>query len=195
MKALKKFHDTISQPSCFQSNYALDYWPFCFIEATELITNPHTPKPFKDAYSIVMAFSKRLAPWFSAHKSVCHGDFHYNNVLLDSNGRPLLIDFDTVEYGHPFFDVAKFTVGFNVSIRMALLKTYLGEREPTQEEAEHFSIMTNVELIVDSTIKFEDLSHANQLQQQDNPEAKSKFDNAMGNINEFLRNTKNYVTT
>ena len=34
-----------------------------------------------------------------------HGDYHANNVMIQ-NGEPLLIDMDTVAYGHPIFDFA-----------------------------------------------------------------------------------------
>ena len=34
-----------------------------------------------------------------------HGDYHVNNVMIQ-DGEPLLIDMDTVAYGHPVFDFA-----------------------------------------------------------------------------------------
>ena len=40
-----------------------------------------------------------------------HGDYHANNVMVQ-NGEPLLIDMDTVAYGHPIFDFAAIYLGF-----------------------------------------------------------------------------------
>ena len=40
-----------------------------------------------------------------------HGDYHANNVMVQS-GEPLLIDMDTVAYGHPIFDFAAIYLGF-----------------------------------------------------------------------------------
>ena len=40
-----------------------------------------------------------------------HGDYHANNVMIQ-NGEPLLIDMDTVAYGHPVFDFASIYLGF-----------------------------------------------------------------------------------
>ena len=40
-----------------------------------------------------------------------HGDYHANNVMIQ-NGEPLLIDMDTVAYGHPVFDFAAIYLGF-----------------------------------------------------------------------------------
>ena len=40
-----------------------------------------------------------------------HGDYHANNVMVQ-DGEPLLIDMDTVAYGHPIFDFAAIYLGF-----------------------------------------------------------------------------------
>jgi aminoglycoside/choline kinase family phosphotransferase len=40
-----------------------------------------------------------------------HGDYHVNNVMIQ-NGEPLLIDMDTVGYGHPVFDFASIYLAF-----------------------------------------------------------------------------------
>ena len=40
-----------------------------------------------------------------------HGDYHANNVMIQ-NGEPLLIDMDTVAYGHPIFEFAAIYLGF-----------------------------------------------------------------------------------
>ena len=40
-----------------------------------------------------------------------HGDYHANNVMIQ-DGEPLLIDMDTVAYGHPIFEFASIYLGF-----------------------------------------------------------------------------------
>ena len=40
-----------------------------------------------------------------------HGDYHVNNVMLQ-DGEPLLIDMDTVAYGHPVFEFAAIYLAF-----------------------------------------------------------------------------------
>jgi uncharacterized protein (TIGR02172 family) len=40
-----------------------------------------------------------------------HGDYHINNVMVQ-DGEPLLIDMDTVAYGHPIFDFAAIYLAF-----------------------------------------------------------------------------------
>ena len=44
-------------------------------------------------------------------KFMIHGDYHANNVMIQ-DGEPLLIDMDTVAYGHPVFDFAAIYLGF-----------------------------------------------------------------------------------
>lgn len=40
-----------------------------------------------------------------------HGDYHINNVMIQ-DGEPLLIDMDTVAYGHPIFEFAAIYLGY-----------------------------------------------------------------------------------
>ena len=40
-----------------------------------------------------------------------HGDYHINNVMIQ-DGEPLLIDMDTVSYGHPIFEFAAIYLGY-----------------------------------------------------------------------------------
>ena len=40
-----------------------------------------------------------------------HGDYHVNNVMIQ-DGEPLLIDMDTVAYGHPIFEFAAIYLGY-----------------------------------------------------------------------------------
>ena len=43
--------------------------------------------------------------------TLCHGDFHTNNVLLQ-DGEPMLIDMDTLGVGHPVFDLANIWITY-----------------------------------------------------------------------------------
>ena len=40
-----------------------------------------------------------------------HGDYHIHNVMIQ-DGEPLLIDMDTVAYGHPVFEFAAVYLGY-----------------------------------------------------------------------------------
>lgn len=43
--------------------------------------------------------------------TMIHGDYHTNNIMLQ-NGEALLIDMDTICYGHPIFELASMFMGF-----------------------------------------------------------------------------------
>jgi uncharacterized protein (TIGR02172 family) len=47
----------------------------------------------------------------SEPKFMIHGDYHINNVMIQ-DGEPLLIDMDTVAYGHPIFEFAAIYLGY-----------------------------------------------------------------------------------
>lgn len=47
----------------------------------------------------------RMIKALPARKTLVHGDYHINNVEMQ-NGEAMLIDMDTLSYGHPVFDIA-----------------------------------------------------------------------------------------
>jgi len=54
-------------------------------------------------------------------KSVCHGDYHPDNILMSARG-PVVIDWMTTTCGNPIADVARTTLMF----RVAVLPPYMG---------------------------------------------------------------------
>ncbi len=64
----------------------------------------HLPKEQSDKLiSLVEAVPKTY--------TMIHGDYHTNNVQMQ-NGEVLLIDMDTLSYGHPVFELASMFLGF-----------------------------------------------------------------------------------
>ena len=47
----------------------------------------------------------------SEPKFMVHGDYHINNVMIQDE-EPLLIDMDTVAFGHPIFEFAAIYLGY-----------------------------------------------------------------------------------
>ncbi|MCH9614001.1 MAG: hypothetical protein SP1CHLAM54_10100 [Chlamydiia bacterium] len=93
------------------------------------------PKHFFEAMEKTKRLYLKVLPYIEAHGVLCHGDFHTRNVLLGKE--PKLIDFDYTCYGHPFYDLAKFSIRLPKPDRLSLLKTYLGHI-PTSEERIQF---------------------------------------------------------
>ena len=61
----------------------------------------------KDLWTKLMDLVKKI----SEPQFMIHGDYHINNVMIQ-DGEPLLIDMDTVAYGHPIFEFAAVYLGF-----------------------------------------------------------------------------------
>lgn len=65
---------------------------------------PHLPgEQWSKLYRMMQAMPEPLF--------MIHGDFHINNVMIQ-DGEPLLIDMDTVSYGHPVFEFAAIYLGY-----------------------------------------------------------------------------------
>ncbi len=200
VRALRQFHETVSNPNCFSCNYPRDYWPFGWLSKHPFNQNPQAykiPEQLTQAYARIKVIAGKFAPAPSKRPSVCHGDFHQGNILLESNGngiRPKIIDFDTIEYGDHFYDLARFTNELHSNQHLALLKTYLGEREPTQDEIEHYSVIYSIHTVVDSTIRLETLNNKQQLPTQTNHNAQAHVDftYAVKRLDQFLKNTQHY---
>jgi thiamine kinase-like enzyme len=110
------------------------------------------PDQFDEALAKVDAIYQKLTPWLQNNAVMCNGDFHKGNVLL-SEGKVFLIDWTTAAAGHPFFDVAKFSLGLSYEDRLSLLGTYLGH-EPTIEEKEHFKLIDLTLLVLVTVVRF-----------------------------------------
>ena len=94
---LKKIHSTPVKPGEMPSikETGVDWAEFL---------QPYLPA---DQWEKLVAMMKAIPePEF-----MIHGDYHANNVMIQ-DGEPLLIDMDTVAYGHPVFDFAAIYLGF-----------------------------------------------------------------------------------
>ncbi|MCF0228689.1 MAG: anti-sigma factor antagonist [Parasporobacterium sp.] len=67
--------------------------------------------------------------------TMIHGDYHTNNVEMQ-NGEVLLIDMDTLSYGHPVFELASMFLGFVgfSELDPSVVKKFLGIDSDTAHE-------------------------------------------------------------
>ena len=97
---------------------------------TDLLLQVHSThvdtKALPDLCGRILSWNDACYPWLSreerhrlsalhASLPVCdtmlHGDYHTNNVLLQ-DGKPMLIDMDTLGYGHPIFELAQIYITY-----------------------------------------------------------------------------------
>ncbi len=99
-------------------------------EFVDLLKKIHStkvsPDEMADMKAVALDWAKYLKDYLSPDKSeklislienvpeqytMIHGDYHTNNVEMQ-NGEVLLIDMDTLSYGHPVFEFASMFLGF-----------------------------------------------------------------------------------
>jgi len=69
---------------------------------------------------------------FSTYETITHGDFHGHNILLDGEGHPWLIDFQTTGPGHVLRDVCQLDAAVRLSL-LAPKEATLAERLELEE--------------------------------------------------------------
>lgn len=160
MNVLRKYHDAM-RPEALQSN-PQSFAPFAgTLAGTEKLTlNPEMPEQLHRAYDVVRKYHDETKPWLQENATWYHGDFKLGNVLLAPPSTPCgpltpwLIDFDSANIGHPYFDVVKFSQKLPEESRLALLQAYL-RREATNEERKHFKITDNARRMVVANIRLQ----------------------------------------
>lgn len=99
-------------------------------EFVDLLKRIHStevsPEDIEDMKAVAIGWAEFLADYLPQEQSekllaliravpdrhtMIHGDYHTNNVEMQ-NGEVLLIDMDTLSYGHPVFELASMFLGF-----------------------------------------------------------------------------------
>lgn len=144
MKALRIFHDTVTIDTQSKA-----YSPFDFIFSYfNSFDQKKLPQQFIEAINKMQRIYERLKPWLKKNAVLCHGDFHKGNVLIEkTTQKAFLIDFDCAALGHPFFDIAKFSLALSKDERLHLLQSYLGKK-PTRTQLRHFAFLHLATLMV-----------------------------------------------
>ena len=151
MIALRMAHQTLTADSVGR----VEFTPFSFIsKSVQTLTGrvKWLPEQFSRAVEEIDAIYRKITPWLEKNAVLCHGDFHRANVLIGQHN-VFLIDWTTAAVGHPFFDVAKFTLGLDWQDRLSMLEAYLGH-EPSAEEKEHFRFIDLALLVLVAANRF-----------------------------------------
>lgn len=140
MLVLKKWHHLFPLPRKIRR-----LQPFTLLEKQyeDLQKIARLPSQLQNIFEELRKIMKKIFEEGKNYAVICHGDFHKGNVLLvreHDTLKPLLIDFDDTGVGHPFYDIAKFTLMLSEEQQMHLLEVYLGKK-PTSLEKAHFEIM------------------------------------------------------
>lgn len=139
------------------------------LEAISMLRIFHSPlenEPFATIYKRIEAmrsFECDQMPWMESacHRleviekaiiplyTLCHFDFHKDN-FVSTDAKTYLIDFDNADFGHPFYDIAKFALREEGMRADEILQVYL-QRVPTLEERTQLSLMIEVARLSSAT--------------------------------------------
>lgn len=156
MKVLRCFHEKMQPFAHKVRDIAPAPFAFIFSEGDKLVKTVGMPTHFSIALKKVEQIFDRLKPWLKNHATLLHGDFHKGNVLLSKikGLAPMLIDFDSMSTGDPFFDVVKFSIALPQKYRLEMFNEYLGGRLPAPQEQAHFELMDLALLMVIASVRF-----------------------------------------
>jgi thiamine kinase-like enzyme len=136
---IKRFHETISETG---ENAQKKYIPYSQIleEGSKLLReNQLLPNEFQIGLNRIKIIYEKMLPWLEEYGTICHGDFHRENVLWDGE-RTYIIDWEDARWGDPYFDIAKFGLKISKERRIELFKDYLGH-EPIEFELNHIEMI------------------------------------------------------
>lgn len=157
MVLLRAFHDAMRADAL--KDKPTEFEPFVSnIKKTEhLLTRPNMPQHVQLACHRMKTMYEYTKSWLEKQATLYEGDCKKGNVLLEqreSELHPWLIDFDSMNIGHPYFDVVKFSFRLPPEQRLLLFEMYL-DRQPTQEERVHFAILDSALRLLIALIRFD----------------------------------------
>ncbi len=137
--------------------------------------------------------------------TMIHGDYHTNNVEMQ-NGEVLLIDMDTLSFGHPVFELASMFLGFvgfgeldhNVTLKFMKLPyettTYIWHKSlslylGTEDEARISEVAQKAMIIGYARLMRRTIKRIG----YDNPEGKAIIDNCKAHLSELLAKNETLV--
>ena len=113
-------------------DFPLNHWdPVSYLDRIRIMYDPVLFVIGEKRWTRTQEFFQEALRWTDTRPSVLvHGDFTEQNILVDDEGRPYLLDFERVGFGNVDHDLAWFWIhtGRSQDWKRQLLQRYLGER-------------------------------------------------------------------
>lgn len=193
-------------------------------EFVELLKKIHgtevDPEEMEDMKAVALGWAKYLEDYLPANQyeklirlieavpeqhTIIHGDYHTNNVEMQ-NSEVLLIDMDTLSFGHPVFELASMFLGFvgfgelNHDITLKFMKlpyettTYIGNKSlalylGTGDEAKIQEVAEKAMIIGYTRLMRRTIKRIG----FDDPEGKATIENCKNKLADLLAKTDTLV--
>ncbi len=121
----------------------------------------HVPMTFFICLRKTRELFASIQPWLSQNTVLIHGNFCRKNALLSQDYAPqraTLIDFDQCSLGHPYYDIAQFSLRFPQNLSDEVLRTYLNGQMPGPHDRWHVAINQIAHLVLEAFKCFEVLN-------------------------------------
>lgn len=147
-------------------HFPLNRWDtISYLERVRLMYDPVLFVIGERRWTRCQEFFKEALRWTEARApKLVHGDFTEQNVLVDPEGRPFLIDFERVGIGNEDHDLAWFWIHSKRSKdwKRALLERYLGERVGSDRIRSEWGIRASLVYLALRRLRFAILMHGDE---------------------------------
>lgn len=142
MQALKKFHQRITGkvvvPSHVQGKF--NPWTGLIKRAVSLWQKEkQLPAHFYTMIVKLKLIFLSVQNWLELNATFCHCNFERQNVLFDGK-QVYVVGWKDFGWGHPFFDVVRFSQGLEEGDAIKIFENYLGH-PPNDREIAHFYLI------------------------------------------------------
>ena len=147
-------------------DFPLNHWdPIGYLERIRLMYDAVLYVLGEARWRQLQALFDEAVRWTDGRKPVLvHGDFCEQNIVVDGEGRPYLIDFERVGMGNVDHDLAWFWIHSqrNQEWKRQLLRRWLGERVGGDRIRSEWGIRTTLALLAVQRLRWGYLTHGDE---------------------------------
>jgi aminoglycoside phosphotransferase (APT) family kinase protein len=144
-------------------DFPLDHWhPVSYIERIRAMYESVLPVVGDHRWRNLQMFLGEAVRWTDGRPPVVvHGDFCEQNIVVDHEGQPHLVDFERVGMGNPDHDIAWFWIHStrNQDWKRQLVRRWLGERVGGDRIRAEWGIRATLALLAVQRLRFGHLAH------------------------------------
>ena len=163
---LRKLQAIPMQRLIGRRDFPLNHWdPISYLDRIRLMYDPVLFVIGERRWTRSQEFFQEVLRWTDTRPSVLvHGDFTEQNILVDAQGRPYLLDFERLGFGNVDHDLAWFWIhsGRSQEWKKQLLQRYFGERVGSERIRAEWGIRAALVYLALRRLRFAYLVHGDE---------------------------------